>query len=226
MKLPICGRRTVAHETTEVLFDLCGKEFVFRPGQYVHVTIPDPKHRDEQGVSRDFSIVSSPRDKGKLAIAFRHSNSAFKRNLLEFPIGTDIEVEGPYGAFTLPKKGDRPLVFVAGGIGITPFMSMIRHAAEEGLPHRIVLLYANSDSARVSYLSELGECAGANPNFTFAEHRGHVTAAAVLDAAGELPAPRFFIAGPPQMVYGVRAALDQAAFPEDDIVFEEFIGYA
>ncbi|MEK7554752.1 MAG: FAD-dependent oxidoreductase [Patescibacteria group bacterium] len=226
MRLPILKRRNIAHETIELMIDLRGSDFLFRPGQYVHIIIPDPKHRDDQGNARDFSIVSAPSDREKLVIAFRNSQSAFKRNLSDLPLGTELEVEGPYGGFTLPKKSDRPLVFVAGGIGITPFMSMIRHTAEEELPHRIVLLYANSNAERVAYLSELGELAGMNPNFTFAEHRGHVTSAAVVDAAGEFPSPRFFIAGPPAMVTGVRATLVNAAFSEDDVIFEEFIGYA
>ncbi len=226
MKLPVVNRRTIAQATTEIAIDLRGAQFTFRPGQYVHLTILNPRHRDDHGSARDFSIVSSPLDQEKLLIAFRESPSAFKRNLMEFSIGTEVEIEGPYGGFTLPKKTDRPLVFVAGGIGITPFMSMIRHAAEGELSHRIVLLYANSDVARAAYLAELGELAGMNPNFTFAEHRGEVTGAAVQDTAGELPAPRFFIAGPPKMVHAVRMALSEAAFPEDDIVFEEFIGYA
>lgn len=155
IKLPIIEQRTIAEKTDEVSFDLSGKNFVFIAGQYIRVTIPKLLYADPKGSSRVFTIASSPNEKNKLSIAFRDSGSGFKRTLLELPRGSLVEIEGPFGHFVLPRDASRPLVFIAGGIGITPFLSMIRFANENKLNYQITLLYANKNKENAAYLEEL-----------------------------------------------------------------------
>jgi len=87
-------------------------DFNFRAGQYVEVFL--------ENAHRDFSIASSPQDKGILMVATRMTGSAFKKSLAEVPLNTKAIMEGPFGDFTLHENKDKKAVFIAGGIGITP----------------------------------------------------------------------------------------------------------
>src|SRR5262245_13357520 len=117
-------------------------EFAFRAGQYMQITLMNPPETDVEGNVRTFSIASAPHEE-RLMIATRLRGSAFKHVLQTMPLHSEVSIEGPYGDFRLHTKAARPAVFLAGGIGITPFRSMIVHAAKERLPHQIVLFYSN-----------------------------------------------------------------------------------
>ena len=134
MRARVKEKREVAKGTLLVLFDLLGEEVDFIPGQYFWVTLPDPPYEDARGPRRHFSIVTSPNERGVLGFCTRLRDSAFKRSLVELPVGADAEVEEPKGSFLLPQETDQPYVFIAGGIGITVFRSMLRYIAEENLP--------------------------------------------------------------------------------------------
>jgi len=224
MRLPIINRRFVAEDTLEITLGLGGTEFSFRPGQYVSLTLLDASPSDAKGNIREFSIASPPGE-DMLSVAFRDSDSAFKRHLKSIPLGAEVFVEGPFGAFTLPRKTDRPLVFAAGGIGVTPFRSMIRHIHKEDLPHTIVLFYANTKSERAAYREEFQEIAASRDGVHFIEHIGPVTREALQRISKELVLPRYFIAGPPKMVAQLRQAMSEAGIEDDDVLFEEFTGY-
>jgi ferredoxin-NADP reductase len=148
-------------------------------------------------------------------------------------------IEGPFGSLTLHNKVDRAAVFLAGGIGITPFMSMLRHAAHESLPHRLVLLYSNRRPEDSAFLTELQRLEGENRNFRLVatmtrmrESRlpwmgetGAIDEALLKRAAAELPDPIYYVAGPPAMVAAVRETLERAGVDADDVRSEEFYGY-
>src|SRR3990167_11558885 len=165
IKLPIVGQKTIAQKTNEVSFGLSDKEFVFMAGQYIQMALPELLYPDPKGASRTLSIASSSNDKEKISIAFRDSGSGFKKTLMELPLGTLVDIEGPFGFFTLPRNAAQSVVFIAGGIGITPCISMIRFADEIERPGRITLLYANRDKQSAAYLDELEAMANRNPRF-------------------------------------------------------------
>jgi ferredoxin-NADP reductase len=119
MRATIKEKREVAKGTLFVTFDLQDERVDFRPGQYFFVTLPDVGHQDEKGLRRHISVVTSPNEKGVLGLATRLRDSAFKRTLAELEVGFEVDVEPPKGTFLLPADTSRPLVFVAGGIGIT-----------------------------------------------------------------------------------------------------------
>src|SRR5437867_4061018 len=118
LTLPLVERREVAERTMSFAFDLEGRPFAFKPGQYVSLTLADPPYRDEKGTTRSFSIASSPGEP-RLLIATRMTGSAFKRSLAEFSLGTLVSVSGPLGSFTLPQDVSKPAVLVAGRVGLT-----------------------------------------------------------------------------------------------------------
>lgn len=235
MQARIKDKREVANGTLFVTFDLLGKEIEFKPGHYFFVTLPHIGHQDDRGLRRHFSVVTSPNDK-VLGLATRMRDSAFKRTLRELPIGTDVEVERPKGSFVLPDDTSRPLVFIAGGIGITVFRSMLRYIREEGLAHRATLIYSNRDRDSAAFLDELRELDQDLPNFrliltmtqdpTWEGEVRKVDAQCVRDYLGEeLDEYTFLVAGPPAMVEGVQKALEAAGVPEEDVIAEGYSGY-
>src|SRR5438876_809588 len=165
MNAKIKEKHEVAKGTLMVVFDLLGREVDFKAGQYFWVTLLDPPYDDEKGPRRHISVVSSPNERGVLALCTRLRDSGFKRSLDELPVGTEVDVEAPKGSFVLPEETDRPYGFVAGGIGITVFRSMLRYIGEEGLPHRVTLVYSHRDRESAAFLDELQDLERRNERF-------------------------------------------------------------
>jgi ferredoxin-NADP reductase len=226
----------VAKGTLMVVFDLLGAEVDFRPGQYFWVNLLDPPYDDEKGPRRHISVVTSPTERGVLGLATRIRDSAFKRSLAELPVGAEVDVEEPKGSFVLPEETDRPYVFIAGGIGITVFHSMLHYIADEGLPYRITLFYSNRDRESTAFFDEVREFEGRIPGlqvvFTMTAEPGWEGETRRIDADvlrdhldDELSAYTYLVAGPPDMVNGMVEVLQGAGVPEEQVLAARFAGY-
>ncbi len=214
------------------------KGFAFKAGQHVEVVLLDPPETDEKGSSRDFSLVNAPSEK-ELVVATRMRNSAFKRVLGTAPADFKVGIEGPYGSFTLHQDASRPAIFLVGGIGITPFMSMIKDAMARKLSHRLFLFYSNRRPEDAAFLSELEELALKNKNLIFVPvmtetakskqkwegETNYITLGMVNRYVPERTNAVYYAAGPPQMVAAMRKLLGEAGVSDDDIRTEEFSGY-
>jgi ferredoxin-NADP reductase len=229
-------KQEVAKGTLLVTFDLLGEELDFEPGQYFFVTLPDVGHQDRRGLRRHISVVTSPNDRGTLGLATRLRDSAFKRTLRELPVGTEVDVEPPKGKFALPEDPSRPLVFVAGGIGITVFRSMLRYIREDGLPYRVTLIYSNRDRESTAFLDELRELEQELPDLrlilTMTEDPGWDGETRRIDASffrdyleDDLNAFTYLVAGPPAMAEAVQEALGEAGVADENVLAERFSGY-
>ena len=163
MKATVAEKREVAKGTLLVLFAVDGYP-AYRPGHYFWVELPDRGHQDEKGLRRHISLVTSPTEPGVVGLATRLRDTAFKRTLAELEVGDEVEVEEPKGSFLLPEDTGVDYVFIAGGIGITVFRSMLRYIADEALPYRITLVYSNRDRESTAFLDELTELERNNPN--------------------------------------------------------------
>lgn len=225
LRLPILGQKIIAEKTCEVSFDLSGKDFNFIAGQYIRISVPKLLYPDPKGMSRLFSIASSPKEKNKLSIAFRDSGSGFKRTLMKLPLGSLVDIEGPFGYFTLPKDASKPLVFIAGGIGITPFLSMIRFVNEEKLNYSIILLYANRNKESAAYLGELEAMAKQSPRFILKNKFGLLDNEFIKQSVKNIDESLWYIVGPPLMVAEAKNILLRLGVNEYQIYFEEFTGY-
>jgi ferredoxin-NADP reductase len=235
MKARIKEKREIAKGTLLAMFDLLGEEVDFAPGQYFFVTLPDVGHQDDKGLRRHITVVTSPNEKGVLGFATRMRDSAFKKSLAELPVGAEVDVEAPKGKFTLPADASRPLVFVAGGIGITVFRSMLRFILEEGLPYKVTLIYSNRDSESTAFLDELRELEkeiDLRLILTMTEDPDWQGESRKIDAQffkdyvqGDLNRCTFLVAGPPGMVKGMQEALADAGVEEQNIVAEPYSGY-
>lgn len=211
--------------------------FAFKPGQAIDLILAGPHAAEGDDGRHAFSIVSAPHE-SELVIATRMRDSAFKRTLRALPIGSPLQVDGPFGTLTLPKDEARPVVLVAGGIGITPFMSMARHAAREPGQRRITLLYSNKrpeDSAFLAELQQLERDRRLRLLATMTEMdrsaqpwRGEtrrIDEALLRGLRADGETPVWYVAGPPAMVRAVQASLAAAGVDDDDVRIEEFHGY-
>ena len=236
MRATIKQKREVAKGTLLVVFDLLGEAFDYQPGQYFWVELLDPPYKDEKGARRHISAVTSPTERGVIGLCTRIRDSAFKRSLAELPVGAQVEIEPPRGKFVLPEDASRALVFVAGGIGITAFRSMLRYIQDEGLPHRVTLIYSNRDRESTPFLDELEEIERANPRvkliLTMTEdqdwsgERRRVDANFFRDYLGNgLNDARYMVAGPPGMAQAATDELKKTGVDEHLISTDSFSGY-
>ena len=133
-KVELKRREEVAEGTMAYYFEKPAG-FQFKAGQFANDTPIDPPEAAVEGNLRTFSLASAPLEED-LLVATRMPDTAFKRVLKQ---ERKIKLGGPFGAFTLYSDSTRPAVFLAGGIGITPFRSMILQTASDILPHRLFL---------------------------------------------------------------------------------------
>lgn len=233
----LTGRDEIAAGTMAFHFEKPAG-FSFKPGQAIDLILMNPPSAEAASGRHTFSLVSAP-FQSTLTIATRLRDSAFKRALRALPIDSPARLEGPFGSLTLHSNHARPAVFIAGGIGITPFMSILRQAARDQLPQRLTLLYSNRRPEDAAFLAELQEIERCNKNFrlvaTMTEmHKsslpwqggtGLIDRDLVISVGKDLAAPIYYIAGPPSMVGDLRQTLAHAGITDDDIRSEEFYGY-
>jgi ferredoxin-NADP reductase len=230
-------REEVAEGTMSFYFEK-PPGFQFKPGQYLDCTLIDPPETDAEGNIRSLSLASAPAEKD-LMVATRMRDTAFKRVLKTMALGSQLQIEGPLGSFTLHSNASRPAVFLAGGIGITPFRSMIVNAAREGLARPVVLLYSNRRPEDSAFLQELQQIGSGNKNYQticvmskmensqrpWQGATGYIDKAMLARFVPDVRAPIYYIAGPPSMVAAMKETLTGAGVNGDDVRFEEFAGY-
>jgi ferredoxin-NADP reductase len=212
--------------------------FQFRSGQNLAMSLIAPPETDGEGDTRTFTIASAPHEPD-LMIATRMRDTAFKRVLKSAPAGTAVRIDGPDGQMVLHDDASRPAVFLAGGIGITPFLSMTRHAARERLPHRVTLFYSNRRPEDAAFLAELQNLERLNPNYrlvaTMAEaeksarpwsgETGFIRREMLERHLESAAKPVYYFAGPPAMTMAMLQMLEGMGVGEDSMRYEEFYGY-
>ena len=212
--------------------------WTFKAGQSMDMTLVDPAETDSEGNTRAFSIASAPQE-DSLMVATRMRDTAFKRTLKTLLLGSTVKIEGPFGNLTLHNNAAKTAVLLAGGIGITPFRSMVVRAAREKLPHRIFLFFSNRRPEDAPFLEELRAAERDNPNYkliaTMTEmekskrpwhgETGLVNAGMLSKYLKDAQSPVYYIAGPPAMVKAMREILSKQSVDDDDIRTEEFSGY-
>lgn len=213
-------------------------DFHFKAGQTLDLILPATITGDGQAARHTFSIVSAPHENG-LTIATRMRGSPFKQAMAALAVGAHVELDGPFGALTLHHDRKRPAILVAGGIGITPFVSILRQAAKEGLAQSFILIYSNRRPEDAAFLEELRGPEKEMENLqliatmtqvaqskqAWSGKTGQIDGGMLKPlAAGQL-APIYYLAGPPGFVDAMHGLLNEGAVDDDDIRSEGFYGY-
>ncbi len=214
-------------------------KFAFAPGQYMEWTLayPDP---DSRGNRRFFTLASAPTEKNlRLGVKFSPQPSAFKQALLNMDANTEITAAHLAGDFTLPRNPKQKCVFIAGGIGITPFRSMIKYLLDTHQPRPITLFYSNrtlNDFVYVDVFEKARRELGIQTIYTVTDTRnlpstwqgrvGRISAAMIKAQVPDYARCIFYISGPKSMIDSFKELLAQLHIPEEHIKTDFFSGLA
>ena len=239
MKLKLVEKRDEAKGTKSFFWET-EKPVNYLAGQYFYFTLPSLNYPDPRGATRHFTLSSSPTEGNLLRNTTRiREESGYKKTLDELEIGTLIEGEGPNGTFILDEAEPGPHVFLAGGIGITPFRSMIKYAADKNLNTQIHLIYSNSIPEEIAFRAELDGLAKSWPNLkldmtvTKPEESkepwkgltGRIDENVIQKLVPDINNNIFWVCGPPAMVEAVEQTLGKLNLSSGKVRSEKFTGY-
>lgn len=233
----LTSRQEVAEGTMAFCFEK-PSDWTFTAGQFIDMTLITPSETDAEGNTRGFSIASAPFE-DTLMIATRLRDTAFKRVLKTLPLGTAVKIEGPFGDLRLHHDAARPAVVLSGGIGITPFRSILLQAAHDKRPQRIIFFDGNRRPEDAPFLAEMYALAREDAHVTFIPtmsemdkshrpwdgERGFIDQQMLSKHLSGVTSAMYYLTGPPGMVRGLRTVLTATGVDEDDIRTEEFTGY-
>ncbi len=217
MKLVFIKRQPIVDDLVSFWFKP-EQKFSYQAGQYVELTLnhDDP---DERGNTRWFTLSSSPSEP-LLSITTRHGRTSFKKQLWQMKKGDVLESSEPMGDFVLPKDENRPLVFVIGGVGITPVRSIIKWLADTREQRNIEVLYTVSAGNKFAFIDLLKNY-GASLK-TFHERLG---AEEVLENIKPLGNKLVYLSGPEPMIEALYDNLQSLGVPREQLVMDGFSGY-
>lgn len=215
------------------------RKFAYEPGQYMEFTLQH-ENVDSRGQRRYFTLASSPtEDTIRVGVKFYKRSSSFKEAMLEMNTNSSISATSLGGDFTLPQDKNRKIVFIAGGIGVTPYRSMIKYLIDKNERRDVTLLYSANTARDIAYTDvfetarqQLGikpiymltKEAAELPNNRFRAGKisPEVIKAEIPDYAERL----FYISGPQPMVAGISHALHELGVSRDHVKTDFFSGYA
>ena len=204
-------------------------ELDYHPGQYVDITIPGA----EDGAHRSFSMANLPSDKGRLEFMIKLYPDGRFSGLLgsgEICEGTELDITGPYGMFTLRDQSPRRLVFIGGGAGMAPILCLLRSLQERGIERDAVYYYGARTETDLFHRKQLEALASELPSFRYVPALSHAEwdgeAGMITDVVerleGDLRDVDAYVCGPPPMVEAAQGLLMAKGVPESRIYFDKF----
>ncbi|MDF2667168.1 MAG: flavodoxin reductase (ferredoxin-NADPH reductase) family 1 [Microbacterium sp.] len=231
VRLRVEGSRDLTPTVRELRFH-AARPFAFSPGQYLELDVPH-RRPDARGTRREFSIVSAPEDLPEVRIAFKDgSQSSYKKALAAVEPGSALAVTGVWGDFLLPSRPTAPVLLVAAGIGVTPFVSQLRHLLATGQHRDAVLVYVVSEPGELAFRDEIAasgipvivfsrdEPTGLPEGWTWAGP-GRVDAEGLLRAVPDIAQRAAYVSGPPRLISALAPALAKAK----SLTTDAFAGY-
>ncbi len=236
MIVKLKDRREIAKDTLELVFDTLGQDIGFKAGAYFKLTLLNPLYKDQRGIARFLGFSSSPSIKEYFTTTTRTGPSAYKRTLMEMPIGTEVEIGELGGRVNqLPDDTSQHIVIVAGGIGICPIIGILRYCKEQNWPYNMTLVYSNTDVARAVYLSELEGFAKDTDKFKlittitgdagWSGEKRRINAEFIKEYFPDPEKNVYAVTGTPRFVPGVFREIQAAGVPIINIKMELFTGY-
>jgi len=204
--------------------------FEYLPGQYLFLSVA----RNGVVLTKPLSISSSPHE-DFLEVTKRLTGHDFSNALAGLHAGDEVYIDGPHGNFTF--RGEHPKVgMLAGGIGITPLMSMIKYCAHAGIHSNIILLYGNRSEDNIPFFEDLARLSEDNKNFKVVHtlsragdawrgRRGHVDSEMIKEFIPDYRERVFYVSGPPGLVMDCAQHLRSLGVNEGRIKTENFTGY-
>lgn len=222
-KYRIVDTKIVAGNVTQIKMDPVSIPLSYKAGQFIFVRFNQP----DSPISKEwhpFTISSSPKD-DKLEISVKALGD-YTSKLATLAPGTVADIEGAYGRFGYRNYSSKDQIWIAGGIGVTPFLSMMKDLPAEG--HRVDLYYAVKTASELIDWDRLAQHAGARHRevrvipFISEQQSGHLDVNFITQTSGDIKGKDFFICGPPPMMQGLRSQLRRAGIPATSIHTEEF----
>ena len=232
LELPVIETKQETPDVKSVKLGFDGQKLDYKPGQYMmmELDVDDP----EKGNTRPLSIASSPTE-DFLLFSTKISQSLFKQKYNSLKISDKVKLKGPMGVFVL-KEDAKEIIFLGGGIGITPFRDMIKYAGDKKLPMKLTLLYSNRSTADVCYKDEWSIFEKQNQNLKVVNtitdntsdwtgRTGRINEAMIKEFCSDINNAMFYICGPPGMVNGLSELLKTMNVPQQNVRIERFVGY-
>jgi len=225
MKLILVDKRSETEDVTSFIFR-SEAPLKWQAGQFLHYSLPhaDP---DDRGVTRYFTIASAPFE-GQVMLTTRFAperGSSFKRALRQLPLGAAVDVGEPDGDFIVGDPGHEH-IFIAGGIGVTPFRAILLDLDHRELPINATLLYANRNPDFV-YKAEMDRLAGRHPRLVvrYLVSPERVTQSSIRGVSAGLAKPIFYVSGPEPFVDALGTMLTGLGVPDGQVKSDFFPGY-
>lgn len=230
--LTLAEHRSLTPTTDEFVFS-SPVPIAFEAGQYLELSLPHSS--DWRGMRRSFSMTSAPGEREiRLGVKFYEPASSFKTVLRQLPIGAYVTATGTAGSFTLPRDTTVPLLFIAGGIGITPFISQLQHLKKQQVQRDVILIYSVTSPAELAYRDIL-EAAGVRvlvvtkadelvlPAGWYHINDSSISPEILAKLAPQLSGRRAYISGPPAMIRAYKHLLHGIGVKH--ITTDYFTGY-
>lgn len=238
MRVKLQERRQETPDVMTFVFSLDGQRYPYDAGQFAFFELDELSAPDPRGKRRHFTLSSSPTEQGIVQFTTKLRGFGLKETLRNVALGYQVTMEDARGRFTLPNDSNTPLVFLGGGIGVTPFRSMLRYATDENLPHHITMLYSAQTPGQIVFRREFEwlpeensnlkiilTVTDANGDANWRGETGRIDAAKIRKHVDDIPNALFFACGPPPMVQAMEELLRSIDVPEDHIRVERFSGY-
>lgn len=233
-KVKIVEKKQVADGTLAVYLEK-PKDFNYRAGQYVLLHVPQLKEKGSRESTHAMSLASSPQEDA-LLLAMRVSKSLFKQTINSMNVGEELEIDGPVGSLCLDESEKNPVVFLAGGIGITPFHGIINEQSRLGWPREITLFYGDKTPKDAPFLDNFAALQNDNFKFvptmsrvddndkTWSGERGRISADLIKKHIQDVCVPHYYVVGKPEMVESTKDELEKLGIPKENITSELFTG--
>jgi glycine betaine catabolism B len=205
--------------------------FEYKPGQYMLCTI---KSRGKE-LMHAFSFSSSPSEQDYIEFTKKFTENEYSVAMREMKPGDLATIDAPYGKFTF--EGEYPkIVLLTGGIGITPFRSIVKNCSDKKFPTSIILFYGCRSPSDIAFKSEFDQLQLQNPHFKavytvnvpspdWKGLVGNITAELVQKEASDYKDRVFYACGPPGMVTAMTNLIKGLALPDSALKLESFAGY-
>ncbi len=234
--LTLKEKKSIAADTYEFIF-LSREALSFVPGQYLEWTL-EHKKPDTRGNRRYFTIASSPTEKEfHIGVKFYPESSTFKKKLQSLESGEKIAASQLAGDFVMPKEKEKKLVFISGGIGITPFRSIVKYLIDKDEKRDIVHFYSNKNFGDIAYADLLAEAEKKlqiKTIYTLTDkdipkgwpgERGFIDQEKIEKYVPDYKERIFYLSGPHTMVDAFNALLRKMGVPRTNIKKDFFPGY-